>query len=267
MFDQGRSTSSRPPARTDAGAIERAIHANVIPRLLQTFAARSPAAPAAHPEIGAGAALEFAARLRDDDGDEAEAFIAAFSTAGVPPAALLLDLFAPAARELGRQWADDEASFIDVSIALCRIHRLAQTHASAMEPADCGHGGRALITAPPGAQHQLGALIVEAFMRSAGWRVEGGAFASAVDLAAEIARHPYRVLGLSIASREDFPAAVDAIRRARAARPGLFVMVGGAALQDEPEMAKALGADATATTAPAAVALADQAREAAATAH
>lgn len=262
MFDQEGSPSHRPQERTDAGALDRAIQADVIPRLLQTFMARAPEAAVSHPEIGEGAPLELATRLLTDESDDAEAFIAAFSAAGVPSATLLLDLFTPAARELGRRWADDEASFIDVSIALCRIHRLAQAHAEAMAPGHGGHGGRALITGAPGAQHQLGALIVEAFMRSAGWRVDGGPYASAVDLAADIARRPYHVLGLSIATREDCPAAMEAIRRARVARPVLFVMVGGPALDGAPDMARALGADATAATAPDAVALADQARTA-----
>ncbi|MGT2486179.1 B12-binding domain-containing protein [Methylobacterium oryzae CBMB20] len=63
--------------------------------------------------------------------------------------ALLLDLFAPAARRLGQLWEEDEADFLDVAAALGRLQSLTRSVCAHSEGADVPLNGRRVPSCCP----------------------------------------------------------------------------------------------------------------------
>lgn len=261
MRDEGgqrmASVSARcgPPASCHDVMLAMAIEVEIIPRL-RALATRSEPAPAP-PAFDVEA---YVRALRAPDDASAADHLDGVMAAGAAPEALMLDLFTPAARRLGVMWETDEASFIEVTVALCRIHRALQQ----FEPDSVPLGeavGTAIVAAVPGAQHQFGALVAQAFFRRAGWAVRSGPFADGDELLACVGRTPRAdLLGLSIAYDRDAAVAKTLIARARKRAPDLFVLVGGPLLGARPDLADIVGADAVAADAPSAVALAGRAQ-------
>ncbi len=77
------------------------------------------------------------------------------------------------ARQLGKRWTDDSASFIDVSIACARLQDIAQ--ALTMEASRqhlAGDAPFAAIVVPRGEQHTLMSHLIGALFQTIGWHQE-----------------------------------------------------------------------------------------------
>ena len=84
-----------------------------------------------------------------------------------------LELLAPAARELGRLWEQDECDFMQVTLALCRLHQLLRVLSAEFRGEEVAHElERRILLAPfPGEQHTFGVALVAEFLQRAGWEV------------------------------------------------------------------------------------------------
>lgn len=93
--------------------------------------------------------------------------------AGVGLDEVYLAALAPAACELGAQWAADDISFAQCSLAVSHLqHAIHRWHDAFVAP---GHGGQrvgsVLLITEPQAQHSLGVVMLSEFFERAAWDV------------------------------------------------------------------------------------------------
>lgn len=227
-----------------------ALAAEVISRLTLAHAAR----PSGLALADAQPADALAAMLLRHDAASAAAYAEALLQAGRPAEDLCLGLLAPAARLLGRFWAEDVCDFATVTLGLMALRRIRESIAPQMRQEAVrwrGAGPSALLVPVPGEQHVFGLEMVADFFRRAGWQVQILPIRAVGDLTGMLRRYPVDILGLSLGATQRMDLLATIIRKARQAscRQGMGVMVGGAAFDDHPECAVLIGADATAADA------------------
>jgi methanogenic corrinoid protein MtbC1 len=253
----------QPNAAERLAHIVRTIEADIIPRLVRAHRAAPaavlpPAAPPAAPFIEPAAAFA-ALVLAPDDGPWAESLDAHLAR-GVSIEALYLELLTPTARELGQLWMDDEITFADVTVGIGRLQRILRLLSPDFGPGlgDGGDGRRVLLLAPGGA-HTFGVTVVAEFFRRAGWDVVGHSDARCDDPRALVSEEWFDVVGVSVATDEQLESCPDMIAQLRRAsrNQAVGVLVGGPSFVLDPSQAGAMGADAVATDAAQAPALAE----------
>jgi methanogenic corrinoid protein MtbC1 len=184
------------------------------------------------------------------DSDAARSFVDTLHDGGTSFERLYLDVVGPAAHRLGELWNDDRCHFTDVTLAMSRLHHVLHQlgHGFYAEDPHLDGTRRALLLPAPGEQHAFGLAMVAEFFRRAGWDVWSGAVHTREDLLRLVGRERFDLVGLSMGCEgrvDDLPALVHAIRhRSRNHDAGVFV--GGPAFVAHPELATAVGADATA---------------------
>jgi methanogenic corrinoid protein MtbC1 len=246
----GFPDATRRRRLTRPDALARSIEADIVPRLvLSRRAIDRPKAP-----IKAVITGEEVARFTDliltDDPAGATAFVDRLRARGTRADALFLDLLGPSALLLGDFWTDDVCSFADVTMGVFRLKRVLRDlvpvfHAEVTPRPEVR---RALLVPAPGEQHGLGLQIVAEFLRRAGWGVWCGVPESRQAMLDMVRQEWFALVGLSTACTdrlESLSSVVRLIRRA-SRNPAVGVMVGGPVFIDHPELATAIGADATA---------------------
>lgn len=250
----------RVDARTGCGrTLSSLVESDIIPQLIASHPQSEPAAGIAISADEVAAFAPLALQVEADVLlDHAEAMLAR----GVTVESLLVDLLAPAARELGEYWKADRCDFVDVTMGLWRlqevVHEIAARGPSGRYAA--APNRRALFAAMPGDQHGFGALVVEEMFARAGWATDRLGDASLSDLYARLGSDWFDLIGLTVSCDSHtgaLPAAITALRSV-SRNPRLVVMVGGRVFVEHPGLAKAVGADGTAADARAAVAVADK---------
>ncbi|MGV7034344.1 cobalamin B12-binding domain-containing protein [Methylobacterium symbioticum] len=247
-FSPALSVGRPPLDRPDvlAGLIE----GEILPRLMlvhaQASAPRAKAPRRPTPEEAA----RFAALLLSpgpllSGGDDVRPAVADLLSRGLPLESLLADLLAPAARHLGSLWEEDACDFLAVTTALGRLQVIARMLCARLETEAPPRGRSVLLLPCPGETHVFGLVLAASAFRQAGWTVglpDGGSGVLAV------AREPFDVVGLSLASDVYLPALAPAIAALRAAscNPELRILVGGAYFARHPGQVAAVGADACA---------------------
>jgi methanogenic corrinoid protein MtbC1 len=194
-------------------------------------------------------AIDLAAMvLRQDDPDVLAHVTAAVAAQGLE--SVCLDLLAPAARHLGDLWCEDISSFTDVTIGLMRLQSaLIAVTVPAPGLASGADGRRTILLAPvPGEQHSFGLTMVAGFFERAGWEVTQVNECAPEALEAAVRATWYGVVGLSAGSAAKLGSLPRILPRLRAAsrNPDLGIMLGGPVFVAGPELARQLGADATA---------------------
>jgi methanogenic corrinoid protein MtbC1 len=259
MFEQPAQalrpwTQAEPPhfaaGRSMAGyvatGLARSIEADIVPRLVLSHRG----AAAAVRLITQDEVAAFTDLVLTGSTDRMAAFIDALRARGTLTEAVFLDLLGPTAARLGTFWEDDICSFGDVTLGMLQLHRMLNDLIPAFhaEIAPRPETRRALLVPAPGEQHGLGLKIVAAFMRRAGWSVWCGAPESRQALVDMVRHDWFALVGLSTACETHLDSLKTAIRLIRRAsrNPAVGIMVGGPVFIDHPDLAAAVGADATA---------------------
>ena len=242
----------QPSLQDRLARIVRTIEADIIPRLVHAHRpspAEAPQAPAPLP-IEPSLVAPFVRDVMADNDTAWQQTVDRLSEQGVPTDVVYLDLLAPAARELGRMWEDDEAMFSDVTVAVGRLQRVMRRLSPAFgrevhHPAD---GRRALLLPAPGEQHTFGLAMVAEFFRRGGWDVVCDLDARSLDPVGLVRAEWFDVIGISAGgeARTDWlKSGIAAVRHASRNR-AIGVIMGGPVFVTAPERAVAVGADATA---------------------
>lgn len=161
---------------------------------------------------------------------EALAYLHELQSLGVDRDTLYLDLLAPAARWFGAGWENESADFIEVTVGVRRLQKLARRLAEeAGSPQLPLAGRRALIGVLPGEQHVFGSQIVSNMLRQARWDVWDAPGATETDILSLIQHECFAVVGLSISSLEQIDALSGLIRQIRrlSLNRDVRIMVGG----------------------------------------
>ena len=187
----------------------------------------------------------------------AAAYVETVRQRGATLEMVCLELLAPAARELGLLWEEDECDFMQVTVGLCRLHQLLRQLSSEFRCDETArtYERRILLAPCPGEQHTFGITVVAQFLRLAGWDVWHETPATGAEILELVRQNWFAVVGLSVGSdsRLDFVAStIHSIRKA-SRNPSLGVLIGGPILIRKPELARLVGADATAVDGPQAV--------------
>ncbi|WP_291178836.1 cobalamin B12-binding protein [Erythrobacter sp.] len=250
-------TSTNPSGET-LGTI---IEGDFIPRLLFKFSARASYPPADDkPVIGADAAEQFASLPLTLEADQLLAEVESFLDRGVGVEAVFLDLLAPSARWLGQLWEADECDFVDVTMGLWRLQEVMREIAARSPPAvhAMGPGRTALFSPMPGDQHGFGSLIIDEIFARAGWDSEALIDPERRELLRLISEKSFDLVGLTISC--DCPSGpvsqlISAIRSV-SVNPRTQILIGGRAVNSNPDLVGEVGADGTAVDAEAALRLA-----------
>ncbi|MGL4313297.1 MAG: cobalamin B12-binding domain-containing protein [Sphingomonas sp.] len=203
---------------------------------------------------------ELAHIVLGSDSEAAAAYVGALRHRGISGETLFIELLAPAAELLGEMWHRDECDFIDVTLGVARLQKLlAVGNATYRAPAPSARRTILLATAP-GEQHYLGLAMIEQLLEANRWTVESDHTASFDSLCDAVDSQWFAVVALSLGTdslAEDLKHAI-ALVRLHSQNKAVRVMVGGSAINRHPALATAMGADATAANAPAAVLLAQK---------
>jgi methanogenic corrinoid protein MtbC1 len=153
---------------------------------------------------------------------------------------IYLDLLAPIAGRLGEYWLEDRCTFIDLTLALSRLHWLLRELGR--------HNGEAVyrsstkkriyLAATPGEQHSFGLVMIEEFFLHAGWEMAYDHMTTNQSILQAIHTHDVDVVGLSIANVELLGPLQDLIAMAGKASSNrkARIMVGGRLFKDHPEI-------------------------------
>ena len=203
---------------------------------------------------------DFSMLCLNSDLSKAEAFVQDLLSSGKSAESVYLNLFAPAARQLGTLWEEDVCNFIQVTIGLVQIQTITRKLGNSFNERRTfgARGEKALFAPSPGSQHTFGALMVSEFFRKEGWQVWLELGPAESDLLTTIADEWFDVIGLSIGSDAELDDLSGLIGRIREAsnNPSVFVMIGGAAIYGRTDLSNRFGADAFAADATSAVELA-----------
>ncbi len=200
--------------------LSEAIVAKVIPTL---YAAHGEADPLnsqakASAEIRRRVEAERFLGLVLSNGPEAQwRHLLDLQASGMDLETLLMEIMAPAIRELGEMWLNDRMSFVEVTTKSARLQHMIRSlgRADSFQMED----GRAsvLLAAAPGEQHTFGLFVLAELFLAAGWSVSLEAD-SDLDVLCELAEsRRYDAIGLSVGSERFLPPVreqVTALRQA-----------------------------------------------------
>ena len=252
-----------PPSIGADRSLASLIEGQIIPRLMLAHGMSAEVSPGAAPgrieqdDIEALVPLT----LTCDAGDVL-AQVDRVLARGLGIDAVMVKLLAPTARRLGTLWEEDRCDFIEVTMGLWRLQEVVRELSARSAPPfgllDGGRPRRALFVALPGDQHDFGAVMVAELFHRHGWDVDTAPGANMAELLAEVGRHHYDLVGLTVSCDCHTARLSSAILSVRSVsrNPGVRVMVGGRIFVDDPKLAQHVGADGTAPDALQALAVA-----------
>jgi methanogenic corrinoid protein MtbC1 len=264
--------ATEPDSLERAAQVVRLVESQIIPRLMLAHGGAAQAKVAGPQSEGAPTLAPdgvdaFAWSALERDVPYLMAEVERLLAQGSSLQSVYRDVLAPAARRLGVFWAEDEASFAGVTLALGRlqqvVHELSLRRPGAME---C-RSASLLLAPAPGEQHTFGLVMVEDSFRRAGWRTAVEPSSRLADITAAVAADWYDVFGFSVGCDRHLDRLGKAITQVRrhSLNPALSVVLGGRVLSDSPDLADGLGADGVGVDAQDALALGErlvQARQA-----
>jgi methanogenic corrinoid protein MtbC1 len=212
--------------------------------------------------IDGAEAARFAPLPLELEADELLAEVELILARGVSVETVFIELLAPSARRLGQLWDEDRCDFVDVTMGLWRLQEVMReiTLRSPALFAGSGAASTALFCPIPGDQHSFGSVMLEEVFARAGWRSEVLFETKRLELLNIISDRNFDLIGLTISN--DCPSGsiaelISAIRGV-SRNSGTRIIIGGRAINADPDIVERVGADGTASDACSALALAQQ---------
>lgn len=162
------------------------------------------------------------------------------------PLPLKLAFLESVARSLGDDWCNDASSFLDVTMAMGRLQLALRQVMLASTARRRPHAqGSALVTVPPGEEHQFAQCIIEELFRARGWSTDLYCPSSQADMIERIDEGGYDIVCLSWSTGALADVAATAITRIEQIptdqRPA--IIAGGVASLDHSGWLVRLGVD------------------------
>jgi len=258
MQGTGGWTDTSPPVECASSfdpksILARAVRSEVVSRLRADKAGHS-----IHEEaemiFGPEQRSDFLAAILSEDRGAFDEAVIALDLRSAPFSQTLRELITPVLDDLGQMWRDDSASFMDVTLATCRVQTFVCEKLVATTKRDRGDElhGTIVFARAEGETHTLGLTVVTECFRIDGWNVMGGIDMEIGEgLWAMLAETSVDVLGLTVGSAVQIPAVAEAMRKARevSLNPDLVIGIGGYCAIADPEAVHGLNADFVATDA------------------
>lgn len=212
--------------------------AEVVARLVKSAAAE----PILNEELVA----RFMQAVNSTDPDALRAFLPELKRAKIAPA-VLADRYIPeVARRLGRNWAEDCATFAEVSLGTARLQAMLRDLGRdwSADSAGAAEGPTLLVILPEGEQHTLGAMVLAARLRRNGVSVSLRIGESVPVLAAFVRDRSFDAALISVACHERLESCAKLVKTLKdATRGNLKVALGGAVLESGEYCVSETGAD------------------------
>ena len=227
--------------------LARAVRSEVVTRLKAEHATKSVGGLPA-PLFGQEDRDEFLDAMLSEDRNAFDDAVDRMDLKQKPFTETLRQLITPTLDDLGQMWRDDLASFMEVTLATCRVQTFVCEKLGATakrDRADEIHGSIAFAR-PAGESHTLGLTVVTECFRIDGWNVMGGVDLEIGDgLWSLVSDHHVDVLGLTVGSAMQIAPVAEAIEKVRrvSRNPNIVIGVGGYCVISDPEAIKGLGAD------------------------
>jgi MerR family transcriptional regulator, light-induced transcriptional regulator len=252
-------TDSRPavvasPRSSNLDDFAAVIENVIVPRLLMSHAK-------AEREIvlRSSTISDFIALTVNDRPEAAIDFVSNLLNQGVPFRSVLLDLMAPAARELGERWVNDSTSFVEVTLGVARMHRILREFDGVPDHlwSHEGQGRHILLLPAPGENHSFGLRLVQEFLLRESWAVTNNPVEDIDSLGQLVAQDYFDVAGLSLSGETLIDTCISSIRciRTKSKNPDIKIIVGGQLFAERPELIARCGADGYGADAPSCVAI------------
>ena len=173
----------------------------------------------------------FVTLITRDGPQKTEQYITELLNLGMGIDLIVLELIPRIARKLGNQWASDNLSFADVTIATGRLQKLIYSldHLYQETRTSPSTIHSILVTASPGSHHTLGPLILSNYFTWAGWNVLSESTPTQHYIEKIIASRSLTAIALSIADYDQLdqlPALIQSIRY-KSLNPAIIVLTGG----------------------------------------
>lgn len=242
----------------------------VIPQLLRLHDEIVPEAPSVEAVLSVlgpnrGDIAGLADIVLGDDLEAAVRYVIVLRDRGLSMETLFIELLEPTARHLGEMWDNDACDFIGVTLGVARLQKLLAAFNDTHVCDALDMRRTVLMAMTPGDQHFFGVTIVERFLEASGWKVQTETAACAEEIADAARTRWFAVAGLTAGSTQmiDSLSETIALIRKRSQNPHIGIMVGGPLFAEDPSLVAAVGADATAPSAPTAVLVAQKLSDAA----
>ena len=150
------------------------------------------------------------------------------------------------ARQLGKDWEKDTASFGKVTIGCARLQaavRQLEGYATQNSMTHQAQQMNCLGAVPEGAQHTLGAVVLATQLRQAGSHVQLSVGATTLEMTRLARATPYDLTMISAAVGQDLHALRALAEALREAAPKTRIIVGGGLLEQHADLAQKVGAD------------------------
>ena len=178
----------------------------------------------------------------------------------VPLMVLFTDLMGPVARRLGDMWANDECSFVEVTVGVSHLQRLVRDF-SPLYQSDIRESpvaGSVLLASVSDEQHTFGLSLLGEVFRRAGWTVTEAPRHTRKELKTLLRAQNYDLYGFSLSCIElldSLKADIELVRETGSSGERR-VIVGGPAFTDNPDIVETMLVDGYAHDAGGALALA-----------
>jgi MerR family transcriptional regulator, light-induced transcriptional regulator len=162
---------------------------------------------------------------------------------GVQPRTLYLEVLGPALQEVGSRWQRGLISVAQEHLATAIVSSVMATVAPRLTESTV-IGRRAVLACTDGELHDIGLRMVSDFLEADGWEVLFlGALTPPDALQRLVDESRPDVVGLSTALTTHLASTAASIAAIRQLKAPPFIMVGGRAYGDDPEVAFGVGAD------------------------
>jgi len=255
-----RIRSSQAFEAQTAELLLRAVEGEIIPRLMlahHRLPAQAARASCLLPKPTPGEVADLTDLLLRGDVAQSFAFVDVLLDRGMLRESLYLDLLSPAARLLGEMWESDDCNFVEVTIALGRLHQVLRvlSDSSRGDESSPAKNLKVLLSCPAGDQHSFGMRMVGEFFRLAGWGVWCGEECIGPNLAKLVRSEWFDAVGFSVGCEcllDNLTSCIGDVRSA-SLNQRIVVLVGGAIFNNHPELVAKIGADGSAPDAQGAV--------------
>jgi methanogenic corrinoid protein MtbC1 len=173
----------------------------------------------------------FVALITRDGPQKTEQYITELLNLGMGIDLIVLELIPRIARKLGNQWASDNLSFAEVTIATGRLQKLIYSldHLYQETRTSPTTTHSILVTAAPGSHHTLGPLILSNYFTWAGWSVLSESAPSERFIETTVTSKSLTAIAVSIADYDQLdrlPKLIQTIR-SKSLNPAIIVLTGG----------------------------------------
>jgi methylmalonyl-CoA mutase cobalamin-binding subunit len=175
---------------------------------------------------------------------DADVLLAEMMARQLDPASIACTYVPEAARILGRRWASDEVSFIDVTLCTEKLHALVRRIDGRLPEVRPATGPSALVLVSEAEQHTLGALVLALELRLAGFSAVVRVAPMASELTQMMAANRFDLAIVSVGCTSALDSAVGLVRTLRLLSRGeMCIFVGGAIPLDDAALKKETAAD------------------------